>query len=95
MVDFLLQDGVIESLLGFVTQLNAGPRPTSSAAASEALILSYKTTVLLTAEVPSNELMSVLGRKVSQIAKASFDVCDYFCYSKLLFLFIFTKSFIF
>ena len=85
MVDFLLQDGVIESLLGFVTQLNAGPRPTSAAAASESLILSYKTTVLLTAEVPSNELMSVLGRKVSQITKASFDVCDRFCFIKLLF----------
>lgn len=30
--------------------------------------------MLLTAEVPGNELMSVLGRKVAQITKASFDV---------------------
>lgn len=42
MVDFLLQEGVIETLLGFVTQMNAGPRPTSASPASEALILSYK-----------------------------------------------------
>lgn len=36
--------------------------------------LIYRTTVLLTAEVPSNELLSVLGRKVAVITRASFDV---------------------
>ena len=43
MIDFLLQDGVMETLLGFVTQMNSGPRPSAvNAEPNESLILSYK-----------------------------------------------------
>ena len=74
MVDFLLQDGVIETLVSFITLIKQGPRPMSAAAPTPQLITSYKTTVLLTAESPSNELMAVITRKVGVMARASFDV---------------------
>ena len=43
MVDFLLQDGVCESLLSFITQLGTQqPRPTHVDNKSEALKLAFK-----------------------------------------------------
>lgn len=43
MVDFLLQDGVCEILLGFVTLIGHGaPRPTPADSQSDTLKLSYK-----------------------------------------------------
>jgi hypothetical protein len=43
MVDFLLQEGVCEILLGFVTLVGTGqPRPTPADSQSETLKLSYK-----------------------------------------------------
>ena len=43
MVDFLLQEGVIEILLGFITLVGTGhPRPTPVDAQSESLKLSFK-----------------------------------------------------
>jgi len=74
MVDFLLQDGVVETLISFITLINKGPRPMSSESPTPELITSYKTTVLLTAESPSNELMAVITRKVGVMAKAAFDI---------------------
>ena len=43
MVDFLLQEGVIESLLQFVTQVGSDtPRPTPNEPRTEKLKLAYK-----------------------------------------------------
>jgi len=75
MVDFLLQDGVIETLVQFITQVDTGlPRPLPSDPRTEQLKLGYKAVVLLTPDEPNEALLSILSKKASIISKQIFDI---------------------
>lgn len=74
MVDFLLLDGVTELLLSFITQLHSGPRPSPQNYDNEGLKLSYKATILITADEPSEPLQKFLSYKVNVITKSVFNV---------------------
>jgi len=74
MVDFLMQDGVCESLLRFVTRRGCTPRPSVDDGQSEELKLSYRTTMLLSCEAPSDALVMFLSRCAGKIARLLFDV---------------------
>jgi hypothetical protein len=67
MVDFLLQDGVCEALIGFITQVDSPAplppnpkasvfRPSSMDPQSEAMKLAYRAVILLSPENPSDAL---------------------------------------
>ncbi|CAM9454355.1 unnamed protein product [Ectocarpus fasciculatus] len=74
MADFLHMDGVCDLLLSFITQLDKGPRPSPQNYDNEGLKLSYKATILITADEPSDALHNFLSKKASVITKRVFDV---------------------
>jgi hypothetical protein len=74
MVDFLMQDGVCESLLRFVTRCGCTPRPSVNDGQSAELKLSYRTTMLLSCEAPNDALVMFLSRCAGKIARLLFDV---------------------
>lgn len=74
MVDFLLQEGVMELLLEFITQLGGAPRPGPGDNDSPALKYSYRAAMLLSVDEPTDALITVLNKKGRLIAKAMFDV---------------------
>ena len=79
MVDFLLQDGVCESLMGFITQSTSPtPRPAPSDTHSPELKKAYRAVLLLSPEHPSDALNAFLSKKASVIARRIFDVGTYY-----------------
>lgn len=75
MVDFLFQDGVCEVLLDFITRLGQGERPSpQSEDNNTTLKMSFKATILITADEPSDALMSFLNKKAVTITRKIFDV---------------------
>ena len=73
MVDFLLQDGVCELLMEFVTLCNGTEsRPTHDDMERESLKLSYRATMLLSADEPSDTLLLFVGKKVGLMARLLF-----------------------
>jgi hypothetical protein len=75
MVDFLFQDGVCEALLEFITRIGLGARPSpQSEDNNTTLKLSFKATILITADEPSDALMSFLNKKAVIITRKIFDV---------------------
>lgn len=83
MVDFLLQDGVTESLMAFITQVGINvprPGPTDDASQSHSMKLSYKAVLLLTANEPTEALMTYLSKRAFIISKCIFDVSILSCY---------------
>mmetsp|Transcript_10398 Transcript_10398/g.15810 ORF Transcript_10398/g.15810 Transcript_10398/m.15810 type:complete len:763 (-) Transcript_10398:228-2516(-) len=74
MVDFLLQDGVCDMLLEFITQIGDRRRPYPHESDSQELRHSYRATMLLSVDEPSDALMSFLNRRASVIARAMFEV---------------------
>jgi hypothetical protein len=87
MVDFLLQDGVCEALLGFIT-LNSpdSVRPAPSDPHSAALKKSYRAVILLSPDSPTDALNAFLSKKASLITRKIFDVrlLYYYCSSSFL-----------
>jgi len=74
MVDFLLSEGTCELLLEFITQLGGRPRPYPHESDSLELKYSYRTTMLLSVDEPSDALLSFLSRRASIISRAMFEV---------------------
>jgi hypothetical protein len=74
MVDFLLQDGVCELLLGFVTQIGTTARPKATDQPSEALKLAYRATMLLSADEPSDTLLTFVSKRAGIMARQVFDI---------------------
>jgi hypothetical protein len=74
MVDFLLQPGVCESLTDFVTQVGESRRPYPHESNSTELKFSYRATMLLSVDEPSDALLLFLSKKARTIAKCMFDV---------------------
>jgi hypothetical protein len=75
MVDFLLQDGVCDVLLGFISQVGSPQaRPGPDDARSDALKLAYKAVILLSADEPSEPLLAVLSKRAMAITRAVFEV---------------------
>lgn len=75
MVDFLLQDGVCELLLSFITQIGTGqPRPLPSEGGLETLRLSYKACYVLSSHEPSEAMLAFLSKKASLITRNIFEI---------------------
>ena len=75
MVDFLLQEGVCNSLMGYITQVGTNqPRPSPTDNQSDALRMAYRAVMLLTADDPSESLMAFLSKRVTQLARGIFDI---------------------
>ena len=72
MVDFLLQDGVCELLMDFVTLRGEESRPTHEDMGRDSLKLSYRATMLLSADEPSDTLLVFVGKRVSLMARLLF-----------------------
>mmetsp|Transcript_28969 Transcript_28969/g.48687 ORF Transcript_28969/g.48687 Transcript_28969/m.48687 type:complete len:702 (+) Transcript_28969:108-2213(+) len=78
MVDFLLQDGVCETLLGFITMNGTGAvRPAPSDSTSPALKKSYRAVILLSPDSPTEALNSFLSKKATLITQKIFDIFKY------------------
>lgn len=82
MIDFLLQDGVCEILLGFITQVVADSddgkverwsRESIDEVPTE-LKLSYRATMLFSREDPSDALLTFLGQKAGKLAELVFQI---------------------
>ena len=74
MVDFLLQPGVCEGLAAFITQLGPSRRPHPHQTSSAPLKFSYRSTMLLSVDEPSDALLLFLSKKARVIATCMFDV---------------------
>jgi hypothetical protein len=75
MIDFLLQEGVCEILLSFITQLGSdNPRPGPNDVKSDALRLSYRAVMLLTADEPTEALMAFLSKRAGLLARGIFEI---------------------
>lgn len=74
MVDFLLQPGVCESLTDFITQVGESRRPHPHESNSTELKFSYRATMLLSVDEPSDALLLFLSKKARIIAKCMFDI---------------------
>jgi len=75
MVDFLLQDGVCETLIGFITQVGStSPRPGPQDTKTDAMKLSYKTAALLAPDDPSEALLLLMGKRAGLMARLVFDM---------------------
>lgn len=74
MIDFLLQDGVCEALLEYITQIGPGPRPHPQDTESPALKYSYRAAMLLSVDEPTDALLTFMNRKGKLIARTMFDV---------------------
>lgn len=75
MVDFLLQEGVTEILLSFITQIGtANCRPGPSDSRTNEMKLAYRAVMLLTADEPTEALMTYLSKRAFLIAKTMFEV---------------------
>lgn len=75
MVDFLLQDNVIETLVSFITQNNSvGTRPGPSSPQTEEMKLAYKAVLILSPEQLSDSLNTILSKKTTNIVRKIFDV---------------------
>ena len=75
MVDFLLQEGVCNMLMGYITQVGTKqPRPTPTDNQSDALRLAYRAVMLLTADEPTEALMAFLSKRVTQLSRGIFDI---------------------
>lgn len=78
MVEFLLQDGVTEVLVGFITDVALQPMSATfddtykDSVKNESLKLSFRTTMLLTPEEPSEALSAFLGKRSSLITRLLF-----------------------
>eukprot|EP00598_Pedospumella_elongata_P007550 CAMPEP_0184969154 /NCGR_PEP_ID=MMETSP1098-20130426/1988_1 /TAXON_ID=89044 /ORGANISM="Spumella elongata, Strain CCAP 955/1" /LENGTH=692 /DNA_ID=CAMNT_0027490891 /DNA_START=155 /DNA_END=2233 /DNA_ORIENTATION=+ len=75
MIDFLLQEGVCDSLMSFIT-LNApdSVRPAPTDTHSAALKKSYRAVILLSPDNPTEALNSFLSKKAALITKRIFDI---------------------
>ncbi len=77
MVDFLLQDGVCELLVDFVVLCGGTEsRPTHDDMGRNSLKLSYRATMLLSADEPSDTLLVFVGKKVGLMARLLFGAFD-------------------
>mmetsp|Transcript_295 Transcript_295/g.661 ORF Transcript_295/g.661 Transcript_295/m.661 type:complete len:952 (-) Transcript_295:9-2864(-) len=74
MVDFLLQAGVCESLTNFITQVGTTRRPYPHESNSAELKYSYRATMLLSVDEPSDALLNFLSKKARVIAQCMFDI---------------------
>lgn len=75
MVDFLLQDGVCETLVGFITQVGSTTqRPGPQDTKTDAMKLSYKTASLLSPEDPSEALLAFISKRAGLMARLAFDI---------------------
>eukprot|EP01041_Mallomonas_annulata_P008254 gene8254-16974_t len=75
MVEFLLQDGVCEVLLKFITHVEPDiTKDNEKTNPSDIYKLSYKTTMLISPDEPSDALSAFLGKRSSTIARVLFDV---------------------
>jgi hypothetical protein len=75
MVDFLLQEGVCDTLLGFITQVGTNqPRPAQQDNQTDSLRQAYRAVMLLTADEPTEALMALLSKRVTVLARGIFDV---------------------
>ena len=74
MVDFLILPGVCEKLTEFITQVGDRPRPHPHESNSKELQYSYRATMLLSVDEPSDALLLLLGKKARAIAACMFDV---------------------
>ena len=86
MVDFLLQPGVCESLTDFITQVGTKPRPLPHESNSTELKFSYRATMLLSVDEPSDALLLFLSKKARTIATCMFDVS---VHSALLYVYVY------
>ena len=71
MVDYLLQEGVCETLLGFITQIGTETR---SDEPSESMKLSYRATMLLSADDPSDTLLAFVSKRSGLMARHAFEI---------------------
>lgn len=77
MVDYLLQEGVTEKLLSFITQIettDSRPGRNDDTSQSYKMKLAYKTVIILTCDEPSEATLSYLGKMAQTIVKAMFDI---------------------
>lgn len=74
MVDFLLQSGVCENLTSFITQVGTSRRPYPHESNSPVLKFSFRATMLLSVDEPSDALLNFLSKKARVIATCMFDV---------------------
>ena len=75
MVDFMLQEGVCETLIGFITQVGSShPRPGPQDAKTEALKLSFRATSLLAPDDPSEPLLMLMGKRAGLMVRLVFDI---------------------
>jgi hypothetical protein len=74
MVDFLLQDGVCELLMGFITQTGTNSRPTHTDVQSDAMKFSYRATILLSAEDPTETLLAFVSKRAGLMARNVFEI---------------------
>ena len=75
MVDFLLQAGVCETLISFITQVGStSPRPGPQDVKTDAMKLSYKAATLLAPDEPCEALLTFSGKRAGLMARLLFDV---------------------
>jgi hypothetical protein len=79
MVDFLLQDGVTQQLMGFITQLTPSeepkqPRPSPTDTQSNSMKYAYRAVILLSPENPSDALNAFLSKRATLITTSIFDI---------------------
>jgi hypothetical protein len=75
MVDFLLQDNVIEKFVGFITQNGSGrQRPSPTDQLGEEMKLSYKAVLLLSPDMITDPLNTILTKKAAAITRKLFDI---------------------
>ena len=75
MIDFLLQENVCETLVGFITQNSFGiQRPSPTDPSTDAMKLSYRAVNLLSPENISEPLNAFLTKKSFIIARKILDV---------------------
>ena len=79
MVDFLLQEGATQALIGFITQITPPdqpkqPRPAPTDTQSNAMKYAYRAVILLSPENPSDALNSFLSKRAILITTSIFDI---------------------
>lgn len=75
MVDYLIQDNVIEALVGFITQNGTGrQRPSPTDQQGEEMKLAYKAVLLISPDAITDPLNLILTKKVSAITRKLFDI---------------------
>lgn len=75
MVDFLMQDTVCETLVGFITQnFPDKTRPAPTDQFGEEMKLAYRAVLLLSPDMINDPLNAILTKKSGTIARKLFDV---------------------